>query len=283
MTIHNTHITKRVATLAMALMVALSAMSADVVIKMKRKSGVYTIPCEVNGLKRDFIFDTGAAKTSLSQELVNELLARRLISQKDFTGTTQTRNASGVIDNNATIVLRQLKVGNRVMHNVQAIVAVAQKAPLLLGLNAIDLLGEWSMRRGYFILHGDAVEFADNDTETTNNNNIYSYQDNTQDGTFIDSEEQTQQGYIDGNATLGPDRLRAYRGDANAQYALGMSYLEGRGVDADPKIAVVWLRMAAMQGHHQAQLALAQCYENGWGVDTDPEQAIYWRFKSQEE
>ena len=137
-----------VCVLAMLLPVALSAAAGDVVIKLKRKSGVYTVPCEINGVKRDFIFDTGAANTSLSQELVNELLRRNALSRNDFTGTIQTRNASGVVDNNTTVNIRRLKVGNRVLLNVRAIVAVSQKAPLLLGLNAIDLLGEWSMAQG---------------------------------------------------------------------------------------------------------------------------------------
>ena len=142
-----------VCVLAMLLPVVLSAAAGDVVIKLKRKSGVYTVPCEINGVKRDFIFDTGAANTSLSQELVNELLRRNALSRNDFTGTIQTRNASGVVDNNTTVNIRRLKVGNRVLLNVRAIVAVSQKAPLLLGLNAIDLLGEWSMAQGKLILH----------------------------------------------------------------------------------------------------------------------------------
>jgi len=271
MTLYNTikkHV-RIVGLMLLTLNIAVSTFAADYVTKMKRKSGVYTIECEVNGVKRDFIIDTGAAKTSLSQEFVNELLAKRRLTRNDFTGTTQTRNASGVIDNNATVVIRQLRVGNRILHNTQAIVAVSAKAPLLLGLNALDLLGEWSMKKGYFILHDDKVSFGVNEDE---------YYDDSHDEAFIDSEE--QQGYVSGNAPLASDRLKAYRGDAESQYILGKCYLDGNGVDSDPKIAVVWFKLAAEQGHQLAQMALADCYTNGWGVNVDETQAKYWRHKA---
>ena len=250
--------------------------ASDYVMKMKRLSGVYTIQCEVNGVKKDFIFDTGAAHTSLSQEFVNELLAKRKISKSDFVGTIQTRNASGVIDNNATVVLKQLRVGNRMLHNVKAIVAVSQKAPLLLGLNAIDLIGEWSIRNGYLILHEYNQEPVTSTVAPVNNNAVNNY-----DSEFVDS-EMTPLPYrydypIEVNILEPGVRVNAYRGDAEAQYIVGISYLVGDGVDADHKIAVVWLRMAAMQGHYLAQQALADCLDNGWGVDADHERADYWR------
>ena len=264
--------------------VAQVACARDYVMKMKRLSGVYTIQCEVNGVKKDFIFDTGAAHTSLSQEFVNELLARRKLSRSDFKGTTQTRNASGVIDNNATVLLKQLRVGNRMIHNVTAVVAVSQKAPLLLGLNAIDLIGEWSIRNGYLILHEYNQQSQPlTSTITPVDGNI----ENNYDSEFVDSEMNplpSKYDYpIEVNILEPGVRVSAYRGDAEAQYIVGISYLVGDGVEADHKIAVVWLRMAAMQGHRLAQLALADCLDNGWGVDVDHEHAELWRdYPSQE-
>lgn len=259
--------------LVAAIGVAFSATGADYIMKMKRLSGVYTIQCEVNGVKKNFIFDTGAAHTSLSQEFVNELLAKRKITKADFTGTIQTRNASGVIDNNATLLIKQLKVGNRLISNVKAIVAVAQKAPLLLGLNAIEMLGEWSMRNGYFILHDSS-----NATGQQQGTVITPLGDN--DGNFVDSEMGPTPAMLLGDDInlLEPGvRVAAYRGDPQAQHIVGVSYLKGDGVDADYSIAVVWLRMAAEQGYPPAQEALALCYDYGWGVDIDHDQASRWR------
>ena len=47
-------------------------------------------------------------------------------------------------------------------------------------------------------------------------------------------------------------------GNAAAQYALGLLYLEGRGVAADRGKAALWLERAAGQGHAGAEVALAR-------------------------
>lgn len=270
----------------MAMMIAMDAVAADYVMKMKRLSGVYTVKCEVNGVKKDFIFDTGAAHTSLSQEFVNELLAKRKISKADFVGTTQTRNASGVVDNNATVIIKQLKVGNRLMSNVKAIVAVAQKAPLLLGLNAIELLGEWSMKKGYLVLHDDASGSSrQGGNSSSQQGTVITPLDNSGD-VFVDSELLPTPAMMDYGTVnlLEPGvRVAAYRGDAQAEYIVGVSYLKGDGVEPDYDLAVVWLKLAVRQDYKPAMRALADCYDYGWGVEIDHEQATYLRTMAEEE
>ena len=39
---------------------------AQVTIQMQEENGVYKIPCEVNGLRMNFIFDTGASNVCIS-------------------------------------------------------------------------------------------------------------------------------------------------------------------------------------------------------------------------
>ncbi len=272
---HLTDKTKRLGVLLILITaVVISATAGDHIVKMKRRSGVYYIPCVINGVKKDFIFDTGAAKMSLSQELANELLAKRALTRNDFKGTTQTRNANGVVDNNATVILRQVKVGNRLLTNVEAIIAVSQKAPLLLGLNVIDLLGDWTMRKGNLILHDYYGETVNDIPPQTITPADITYIDN--DYTTLETSNETTEN-DDSQPSL---RVRAYKGDPEAQYQLGMVYLKGMGADSDPKFAVEWFRMAATQGHMAAQLALADCYTYGWGVEIDEGKAEYWRNKS---
>lgn len=265
-------IAKRAVMVVMLLaVVSLGAMADDYLVKMKRKSGVYTLPCEVNGIRRDFIFDTGAANTSLSQEFVNELKQKNRLLQTDFTGAMQTRNASGRIDNNTTINIRQLKVGNRLIYNVKAIIAVNQKAPLLLGLNAIDMLGEWTMKKNLLVLH-------DYNTPIVNAQQVATAPSN--EIILEDAEFQAQAPIpqdVTGNVTHPGIRLRAYKGDAEAQYMMGMYYLDGEGVDPNPNIALHWLRLSAMQNYKPAQSQLARCYEDGIGVAVDYNAADYWR------
>lgn len=270
------------AMLVMALVfgVFTSAVASDYVVKMKRRSGVYVLPCEVNGVKRDFIFDTGAANTSLSQEFVNELLAKKRLLQTDFTGAIQTRNASGSVDNNTTVNIRSLKVGNRMIYNLRAIIAVGQKAPLLLGLNAIDLLGEWTMKKDLLVLHDYNNPVIEHPVITEPSNEIL-FEDMEQEvGNSQVAAPSTDE--VTGNATHPGIRLRAYKGDPEAQFLMGMYYIKGEGVDSNPEIGVHWLRLSAMQDFRPAQRQLAECYSQGIGVDINEKAAEYWYQKAEE-
>ena len=51
---------------------------------------------------------------------------------------------------------------------------------------------------------------------------------------------------------------RAEKGSDPAQYALGMRYLEGKGVEKDLKKARKWLEASAKQGNADAKKALAE-------------------------
>ena len=68
----------------------------------------------------------------------------------------------------------------------------------------------------------------------------------------------------------------AERGDAVAQYRLGLAYCLGRGVKKDYSEAVKWLRRSADQGHAKAQYYLGFCYSVGKGVAKDAQTAYGW-------
>lgn len=68
----------------------------------------------------------------------------------------------------------------------------------------------------------------------------------------------------------------AERGDARAQFNLGILYDEGEGLPADAAKAAHWYRKAAEQGHREAQFNLGQMYNVGHGVAKDIKQAYFW-------
>lgn len=72
----------------------------------------------------------------------------------------------------------------------------------------------------------------------------------------------------------------AQRGDANAEYNLGLLYAKGQGVPQDYKQAADWYRKAADQGVPAAQFNLGVIYANGQGVDANPEEARKWFSKA---
>lgn len=80
------------------------------------------------------------------------------------------------------------------------------------------------------------------------------------------------------NQATGPRRESSAKdpADAQAQVALGDSYLAGTGVKADPAQAAYWYRQAADQGEAAAQVRLGQLYEQGIGVEQDVNEALGW-------
>ena len=61
-------------------------------------------------------------------------------------------------------------------------------------------------------------------------------------------------------------KANAEKGDASAQFSLGIMYFKGHGVSQDHKEAVKWYRKSAEQGDAGAQYALGYLYYNGKGV-----------------
>lgn len=69
---------------------------------------------------------------------------------------------------------------------------------------------------------------------------------------------------------------QAEKGDAEAQFNLGLLYDRGREVPRDKSEALRWYRLAATQGDTFAQNALGDnCWE-GTGVPKDDKEAVRW-------
>lgn len=71
-------------------------------------------------------------------------------------------------------------------------------------------------------------------------------------------------------------RPLAERGNAEAQYRIGLMYEFGRGYPVDKTQAVAWLRKAANQNHAAAQQELGVVYATGDGVPKDEREAVAW-------
>lgn len=69
----------------------------------------------------------------------------------------------------------------------------------------------------------------------------------------------------------------ADRGDAVAQFNLGLMYHRGLGVAMSEEKAVSWYQKSAENGYPKAQEFLAAAYREGWfGLAQDPQKAAYW-------
>lgn len=68
----------------------------------------------------------------------------------------------------------------------------------------------------------------------------------------------------------------AERGDAEAQYNLGLIYNKGQGVTKSRRIAIKWFKRAAEQGYAKAQTLIGYLYFQGEGVQKNYKTAIKW-------
>jgi aspartyl protease family protein len=112
------------------------------IIKMRERQGVYTVPVEVNGVAMEFIFDTGASDIVLSAAEAMFLYRNGKLSKEDIGGTRQYMIADGTIAEGTLINLRTVKIGNKVLENVEASVVKNLEAPLLIGQSALNRFGK---------------------------------------------------------------------------------------------------------------------------------------------
>lgn len=107
----------------------------------KMYSGTYEVACAVNGLPLKMIFDTGASDVTISSIEANFMLKNGYLSEGDVKGKKHFRTASGDIHEGTILRLKEVKLGDAVLKNVEASVVHSQKAPLLLGQSVLEKFG----------------------------------------------------------------------------------------------------------------------------------------------
>lgn len=107
----------------------------------RKRGGTFEIPCDINGLPLQMIFDTGASDVTISSVEANFMLKNGYLSEKDVKGKRYYQIANGQLSEGTVITLREVKVGEAVLRNVDASVVNSQKAPLLLGQSAMERFG----------------------------------------------------------------------------------------------------------------------------------------------
>lgn len=110
-------------------------------IPMQEYGGVYKVPCVVNDVPMDFIFDTGASSVCISLTEANFLYRQGTLTDKDFIGISYSQIANGDVVPNASVILRKIEIGDFELQDVDAIITLSSDAPLLLGQSAIQKLG----------------------------------------------------------------------------------------------------------------------------------------------
>jgi aspartyl protease family protein len=114
-------------------------------VKLEKINGVFQSPVEVDGVQMYFIFDTGASIISISETEANFLWKQCKFTKDDIKGTASFSDANGDISEGTIIVLRTVKIGDRVLKNIDATVVHNLNAPLLFGQSALGKFGKISI------------------------------------------------------------------------------------------------------------------------------------------
>jgi aspartyl protease family protein len=115
------------------------------IVKMIKQDGVYHIPVSINGVSLYFIFDTGAGYISISSAEAESLYRQGKLTTDDVVGKADLMDANGDISVGVMIILREVQIGNKVLHDVQATVMANLNAPLLIGQSALEKFGRISI------------------------------------------------------------------------------------------------------------------------------------------
>ena len=112
------------------------------VIKMRKEGGVYCIPCFINGIAMDAIFDTGASSISMSLTEARFLRKQGKLDDEDIIGIKQYSTAEGTILEGMDVVLKEVVFGGRILRNVRAGIVENEVAPILFGQSALSKFGK---------------------------------------------------------------------------------------------------------------------------------------------
>lgn len=107
----------------------------------KMRGGTYEVPCRLNDLPLKLTFDTGASTVSISSVEASFMLKNGYMKTEDIKGRERFSTATGEIHDGTTIRLREIKIGDAVLRNVDASVVHNQQAPLLLGQSVLERFG----------------------------------------------------------------------------------------------------------------------------------------------
>lgn len=112
------------------------------------RDGHYFVRAVVDGIPVDFVVDTGASDVALTMADAERLGFRR--HQLDFSRRYQTAN--GIV-RGAPVTLRELRIGQYSLFDVEASVTEGALGISLLGMTFLQRLEGYTVRDGRLVLH----------------------------------------------------------------------------------------------------------------------------------
>ena len=111
------------------------------VLRMELENRVKYVWIEINGIRLRFIFDTGASSICISPAEATVLYRQGTLQKEDILNTEYFQDATGKISEGTKVNLREVKIGEIILENVEALVIDNVNAPLLLGQTVLERFG----------------------------------------------------------------------------------------------------------------------------------------------
>jgi aspartyl protease family protein len=111
------------------------------VLEMELHNGVRYVWIEINGIKLRFIFDTGASNICISPAEATVLYRQGTLRKEDILNVEYFQDATGKISEGTKVNLREVKIGDLILENIEAMVIDNVNAPLLLGQTVLERFG----------------------------------------------------------------------------------------------------------------------------------------------
>ena len=121
-------------------------------VALKQEAGALLVPVMINdSVKLDFMLDSGASVVTIPADVAMTLIRTGTLTRDDYLGRETFQLADGRTVPSTILRIRTLKVGDIVVHDVQASVTDA-KGSLLLGQTFLARLTTWSIDNGRHVL-----------------------------------------------------------------------------------------------------------------------------------
>jgi predicted aspartyl protease len=120
-------------------------------VPMQRQGGLYVVPVLINdAITLDFVVDSGAADVRIPADVVMTLMRTGSLVESDFLGQKTYVLADGSTVPSQTFRIRSLKVGNKVLENVNGSTSV--KGFPLLDQSFLGRFKSWSVDNNKHVL-----------------------------------------------------------------------------------------------------------------------------------
>lgn len=103
------------------------------------------IPCIVDGFNRKIIYQKTETDLTISLEQTLKLLQDGAIGKTDFKGDAEKILAEGSVADKAVFVIKEMRIGDKTINNIDAIVNHRLKVPMMLGDTLLSKFGNFTI------------------------------------------------------------------------------------------------------------------------------------------